>query len=428
MSCVSIVTLGCKANQFESAAMERMLREQGYQIVPFEQGAELVIVNTCTVTSATDAQSRKLVRRARRLNGQCRIVVTGCYAQIQPQQIAELPGVMYVIGNSEKQDLIDILCQEGPQVQVGDIASQQQCPDLKIASFSEHSRAFVQIQSGCNAFCSYCIIPYARGRSRSVNTSAVVDQVNQLVAGGYREVVLTGIHIGNYGQDLTPQCTLTDLLNALLTQTDGCRIRLGSIEPQEVNEALIDCVQHSSRICPHFHIPLQSGCDDVLQQMNRHYSIRQFHDTVELLCQKIPRVSIGIDVISGFPGETEAQHRHTCEFISSLPVHYLHVFPFSARPGTPAATMPDQIPGDIAKQRAAELRVLAEEKASQYREQFIGRLVDVVLESRTKNNQWQGTSAEYLTVLVAGEQGAAGELVSVEIVGVSQNFLVGTLS
>ena len=428
MSSVSIVTLGCKANQFESAAMERMLIEQGYQIVPFEQGAELVIVNTCTVTSATDAQSRKLIRRARRLNEHCRIVVTGCYAQIQPQQLAQLPGVLYVIGNSEKQDLIDILCHEGPQIQVGDIARQQQCPDLKIASFSEHSRAFVQIQSGCNAFCSYCIIPYARGRSRSVEKTAVIDQINQLVEAGYREVVLTGIHIGNYGQDLTPKCTLTDLLHALLEETDCCRIRLGSIEPQEVSEPLVDCVQQSSRICPHFHIPLQSGCDSVLRRMNRHYTTAQFRDTIDLMCRKIPRVSIGIDVISGFPGETENEHQQTYDFIAALPVHYLHVFPYSARPGTPAATMPHQIPGDIAKQRAAELRVLGEEKAGQYRQQFIGQHLDVVLESRTKNSQWQGTSAEYLTVVVDKEQDCAGELVSVEITGGKKDFLVGTVS
>ncbi|WP_321531686.1 tRNA (N(6)-L-threonylcarbamoyladenosine(37)-C(2))-methylthiotransferase MtaB [uncultured Desulfuromonas sp.] len=428
MNSVSIVTLGCKANQFESAAMERMLIEQGYPIIPFEQGAELVIVNTCTVTSATDAQSRKVIRRARRLNEQCRIVVTGCYAQIQPQQIAELPGVVYVIGNSEKQDLINILCQEGPKVQVGDIARQQQCPDLKIASFSEHSRAFVQIQSGCNAFCSYCIIPYARGRSRSVEKTAVINQINQLVEAGYREVVLTGIHIGNYGQDLTPKCTLTDLLRALLEQTDGCRIRLGSIEPQEVSEALINCVQQASRICPHFHIPLQSGCDSILQRMNRHYTTAQFRDTIDLLCRKIPRVSIGIDMISGFPGETDNEHQQTYDFVAALPVHYLHVFPYSARPGTPAATMVEQVPGDIAKQRAAELRVLGEDKARQYREQFIGQHLDVVLESRTKNNQWQGTSAEYLTVFVAADQGAAGDLVSVEVTGVNQKSLVTTLT
>lgn len=427
MSSVSIVTLGCKANQFESAAMERMLGERGYDVIPFEQGAELVIVNTCTVTSATDAQSRKLIRRARRLNEDCRIVVTGCYAQIQPQQLVELPGVAYVIGNAEKQDLIEILCADGPRVQVGDISRQQQCPDLKIASFSEHSRAFVQIQSGCNAFCSYCIIPYARGRSRSVQQSAVVDQINQLVAAGYREVVLTGIHIGNYGHDLASASTLTDLLNVLLEKTEGCRIRLGSVEPQEVNETLIDCVQQSSRLCPHFHIPLQSGCDEVLRRMNRHYTTQQFRDTLDLLRRKIPRVSIGIDVISGFPGETEAEHQQTCAFISSLPVHYLHVFPFSARPGTPAATMTDQVPGDVAKQRAAELRAIGERKAREYRQQFVGQYLDVVLESRTKNEQWQGTSAEYLTVIVADSEGCAGQLVGVEITEEQGDYLVGTV-
>ena len=425
MNTVSLVTLGCKANQFESAAMEHLLINQGYRLVPFDDGAELVIVNTCTVTSATDAQSRKLIRRARRVNPNCRIIVTGCYAQIQPQQIADLPGVLYVIGNSEKQDLIRILASEGDKVQVGDISKQQHCPDLSIATFSEHSRAFVQIQSGCNAFCSYCIIPYARGRSRSVAPCAVVDQVRKLVAAGYNEVVLTGIHIGNYGQDLTPQTTLTDLLYALLEKTQGCRIRLGSVEPQEVSDALIGCVQQSSRICPHLHIPLQSGCDRILKGMNRHYTTEQFQATIQRVTAKIPQVSIGIDVITGFPGERDEDHRKTFDFIAALPVHYLHVFPFSSRPGTPAASMPNPVSGDVAKSRAAELRQLGERKSHDYAQTFIGQDVDVVLESRTKNSHWHGTSAEYLNVLVEGEEGRSGDLIKVTIAGFLEGILVG---
>jgi threonylcarbamoyladenosine tRNA methylthiotransferase MtaB len=427
MESVSIITLGCKANQFESAAMETMLTEQGYTVVPFEQGAELAIINTCTVTAATDAQSRKLIRRARRLNPACRIIVTGCYAQIQPEGIAQLPGVLHVIGNMEKQHLVDILKAQGPCVQVGDIGSEHNCPDLTIASFSEHSRAFVQIQSGCDAFCSYCIIPYARGRSRSVAVDAVVDQVNALVAGGYREVVLTGIHIGNYGHDFTPAMTLADLLTILLEKTAVQRLRLGSVEPQEVTTALIDRVQSSPRICPHFHIPLQSGSDTVLQRMNRRYTTADFRQTIDQLCQRIPQVSIGIDLISGFPAESDDEHRQTVDFVASLPVHYLHVFPFSARPGTPAATMTPQINGATAKDRAAELRQLGADKTKVYARRFLGQHLDVVLENRAKNGLWQGTSAEYLTVQFENESHSAGEVVDVCVTGIAGKNLVGRL-
>lgn len=422
--CASVITLGCKANQFESAAMEQLLVDAGYQLIPFEQGAELVVINTCTVTSATDSQSRKLVRRARRFNPQCRIIVTGCYAQVQPEALSELPGVSFVIGNMEKQHLLDVLSSEGPKVQVGEIAKQTACPDLHIASFSEHSRAFVQIQSGCNAFCSYCIIPFARGRSRSVQLSDVVDQVNSLVDSGYQEVVLTGIHIGNYGRDLAPQLTLVDLLQSLLQQTDIHRIRLGSIEPQELSIELIDLVASSPRLCDHFHIPLQSGSDSVLKRMNRHYTGQQFEHYLQLITQRIPDAAIGIDLICGFPGESDDEHRQTMATVQRLPIHYLHVFPYSKRPGTAAATMPDHVSGHCAKERAAELRNLGVEKKRAFMQHFIGRQLEIVVESRSKKGVWQGISSEYLSVVVDTDHAQPRHCLQVEVTAVNNDMLI----
>ena len=403
-----VITLGCKANQFESAAMEQLLIQDGYLLCPFEDGAQLVVVNTCTVTSATDAQSRKLVRRARRFNPGCRIVVTGCYAQVRPQELADIPGVEFVIGNMEKQELIAVLNGGGTKVQVSDIATATSCPDLKIASFFEHSRAFVQIQSGCDAFCSYCIIPFARGRSRSVAVSDVVEQIQRLVENGYHEVVLTGIHIGNYGRDLGSGFSLVQLVQTILNQTTLHRLRLGSVEPQELTSELIDVVASSSRVCPHLHIPLQSGSDTVLKRMNRHYTANQFRACLHKIQGIMPDISIGIDLIVGFPGETEAEHDETMALVSFLPIHYLHVFPYSKRPGTSAERMPNQVDPSVAKMRATQLRQFAQTKKRDYINRFVGKRVEVVVEKRSSGQNWKGLSAEYVSVKFDSDHNLAG--------------------
>lgn len=428
---VCVVTLGCKANQFESAAIEELLVQDGYQLVPFDQGAQLVVINTCTVTSATDAQSRKLIRRARRFNSICRIVVTGCYAQVQPQKLAELPGVDLVIGNMEKENFMSLLNGQGTKVQVGDIAKASHCPNLKIASFFEHSRAFVQIQSGCNAFCSYCIIPFARGRSRSVAVTEVVDQIKTLIQNGYQEVVLTGIHIGNYGRDLEHDgglpITLTSLVKTILDQTSLHRLRLGSIEPQELTDELVELVCQSSRVCSHLHIPLQSGSDTVLKRMNRHYTSEDFYRCLQNIYARSPEISIGIDLIVGFPGETEAEHQQSIDLIDRLPIHYLHVFPYSKRPGTAAEKMKDHVDPTIAKDRATQLRHLGELKKQEYIKRFLGKVVEVVVENRSEKGRCKGLSDEYVQVVFESDQPLAGQCVRVLIGGVDGDGLTGKL-
>jgi threonylcarbamoyladenosine tRNA methylthiotransferase MtaB len=395
----AIATLGCKTNQFESAAITERLTAAGWFIIPFEAGAELVIVNTCTVTAATDSQSRNLIRRARRLHPECRVVVTGCYAQVDPQALAAIPGVSLVLGNEEKADLLRLLEEEGEAVRVSDIRQETTAEVATLGSFAERSRAFVQIQNGCDAFCAYCIIPYARGRSRSVPMEQVVQQVKDFVAAGYPEIVLTGIHIGGYGGDLLPATTLTALLHRLLSESGVQRLRLGSVEPTEIPDQLLDLLAASEVLCPHLHIPLQAGDDAVLARMQRHYDTAFFRALLERIHLRLPEAAIGLDVIVGFPGETEAEFARTEALLAQLPFSHLHVFPFSRRPGTPAATMAGQIPASVAKERAARLRAFGDAKLADFARRFIGRELEVVVEGGNKQGLSRGLTRNYLPVL-----------------------------
>ena len=415
-STVSFATLGCKTNQFESASMQESMQSSGYQVVPFDEGADLVIVNTCTVTNATDAQSRNLIRRARKLNGACRVVVTGCYAQVDPEALQELPGVSLVIGNEEKQRLLDYLTedQETTAVVVSDIRHVEKVCLSPLTTFSGRSRAFVQIQNGCDAFCSYCIIPYARGASRSATPDEILQQIDGLVAAGFQEIVLTGIHIGGYGADLDTPMSLNDLVRRIEFETGIRRLRLGSIEPTELTEELLETVASSQVICQHLHIPLQAGNDHVLQRMKRTYSTEFFGQLLERVRDSIPDAAICLDVITGFPGETEEEFESAYNFISRLPLTDLHVFPYSKRPGTPAAGYSDQVPGDVSKARAERLRHLAAEKHRSFAEGFIGEELEIVVESGEKEGLLKGVSRNYLDIRFSGEAALSGQCVMVK--------------
>ncbi|MBD1399093.1 tRNA (N(6)-L-threonylcarbamoyladenosine(37)-C(2))-methylthiotransferase MtaB [Pelovirga terrestris] len=419
---VAVVTLGCKTNQFESAAMLEQLVGNGYQQVDFTAGADLVIVNTCSVTAATDSQSRNLIRRAQRLNPAARIVVTGCYAQINPVELQKLPGVSLIIGNEEKKELLRLLLQTRENsaseafVEVSDIRAAENCHPLDLQSFAQRSRAFVQIQNGCDAFCSYCIIPYARGKSRSVGVKQVVAQIERLGAAGYREVVLTGIHIGGYGQDVADGTNLLTLLQAIETCEFGGRVRLGSIEPTELPPRLRDYIVQKPWLCPHLHIPLQAGDDAILRRMNRHYDTAFFADLLADLHQRQPDMALGLDVICGFPGETEAHFSNTFRLLQQLPFSHLHVFPFSRRPGTPAASMPDQVAPALIKERAARLRGLGDEKLQQFSRRFIGTELQMLVEGGVNQGLYKGLSENYLTLLIDQHQAQAGELCLVRVI------------
>ncbi|MDY0212424.1 MAG: tRNA (N(6)-L-threonylcarbamoyladenosine(37)-C(2))-methylthiotransferase MtaB [Desulfuromonadaceae bacterium] len=416
----AILTLGCKANQFESAAMQGQLESLGFQVGDLGHDCELVVVNTCTVTGATDTQSRKLVRRVRRVCPNARIFVTGCAAQIDPSMFSDLSGVTRVFGNMEKQRLEPLLASDGPRIQVSNIAQAEHCPTLEISGFAHHSRAFVQIQTGCNNFCAYCIIPYARGRSRSVLPSDVVTQVQTLVAAGFAEIVLTGIHIGQYGKDLSAQVDLAGLVALILQRTSAARIRLGSVEPQELSQALIDLIVTSPRVCPHLHIPLQSGSDSVLQRMKRTYTADFFRDKILAIRQALPATGLGFDVITGFPGETTAEFEQTRVMLATLPFSYLHVFPYSSRSGTDAAQMTGQVPVELRRERASILREIAQEKTDAFTREFIGKEIEVVFHAREVadaggNTRWRGVSGEYLEVECVGKDSPGRHLRRVQV-------------
>ncbi len=423
---VAFATLGCKTNQFETTAMREELARAGYRVVPFAVGADLVIVNTCTVTAATDAQSRNLVRRARRLNPDCRIVATGCYAQVDPQALASLPEIDMVVGNREKRHLREILAAPGsPRVQVAPFVAGSPAEIPLIDAPAGRSRAFVQIQNGCNACCSYCIIPAARGPSRSAPLEQIVAQVGRLAADDIAEIVLTGIHIGAYGLDLQPPTGLLALLKKLERCCALSRLRLGSLEPTEIGVELIAHLADSPTICPHLHIPLQSGSDSVLRRMKRTYTCADFAGLVRRVRSALPEAAIGLDVIVGFPGESEAEFAETVDFIESLPVSHLHVFPYSRRPGTVAAGLPGQLPGPVKAARAETLRRLGAAKLAAFAASFVGHELEVVVERGGQGGALKGLTRNYLEVRFAGASSLIGRCAVVRVVGVEDGVLIG---
>jgi threonylcarbamoyladenosine tRNA methylthiotransferase MtaB len=401
---VAVVTLGCKVNQCESAGIMKSLNSKGIMNVPFEEEADCYIVNTCTVTSSTDAQSRQLIRRAIRRNPAAAVVVTGCYAQRAPEEIALIPGIRIISGNTQKERLpwlIQELAREkGEQFPISDSGIEKIiCPSEGVA-FPEHTRAFLKIQDGCDAFCSYCIVPQVRGRSRSRQPAEVMESISRLADGGYREVVLTGIHLGAYGQDLIPASTLTEIVRSIAAEHQVERLRLSSIEPREITDGLISLIRSSGLLCHHLHIPLQSGDDETLAMMNRDYDTAFFRDLIQNISLAIPDIALGIDIMVGFPGETEEAFANTVRFVEELPVAYFHVFPYSSRPGTAAAMLPGQVPEATRKQRAAHLRSIGTRKRDSFAERFIGVPLAVLIEGRKDKSTGfpLGFSDNYITV------------------------------
>jgi threonylcarbamoyladenosine tRNA methylthiotransferase MtaB len=426
MQRVAITTLGCKLNQFESACIGESLASEGFTLVPFTASADIYVINSCTVTAKTDAESRRLVRRARRLNPAARIVVTGCYAQVASGELSSMPEVDLVVGNLEKKGLAELLrCPDISPVLVSDISKARQTEPLQLESFSEHTRAFLRVQNGCDARCSYCIVPHARGPSRSVPFREVIDGVRRFASQGYREVVLTGIHLGSYGMDLEPAGSLDQLIAAIEDEGKLPRLRIGSLEPTEVTDPLMDRLAVSNILCPHLHIPLQSGSDSVLQRMNRPYTPALFREIAERLVVVSPDISIGTDIIAGFPGETMEEFEAGYNFVSGLPLSYLHVFPFSARPGTPAAKFAGQLPALEIKRRGQLLRELGERKKEAFAQRFIGREVLALVQGDEREGRWQGLTRNYLEVGISGDGLSSNIEVPVLIKGVVGGVLQG---
>jgi len=415
MTTVAIATLGCKVNQFESEALMASLEEQGYRLLSPEEGAEITVINTCTVTQRADFQSRQMVRRTYRSNPKSLIIVTGCYPQVDAEAIARIEGVKYILGNVEKRKIPDLLPLmvkgEVPPIQVSDIQKESSFSDIPLSTFHRHTRAFLKIQDGCDARCSYCIVPYARGPSRSLPPERVIEQMTVLKEKGYHEVVLTGIHLGSYGLDLSPPFPLEKLLRRLEGEKTPHRIRLSSIEPMDFSEALIQSLSTSKKICPHLHIPIQSGDDQILNRMNRSYNRSFLFDLIQQLHRSIPGLSIGADVIVGFPGETEEKFKRTYELIESLPFSYLHVFPFSKRKGTPAFQFSQVVDSSKITGRAELMRDLGRQKRRTFYSQFLHQELKVLVEGRRdkETGRWKGLSPNYIPVQLLPEESTPGD-------------------
>jgi threonylcarbamoyladenosine tRNA methylthiotransferase MtaB len=414
MTTFFIEQFGCRATQADAAAIERQLRSRGFHVAPVAASADVVVVNTCTVTAAADAQARRAIRAIHRENPAARIIATGCYAQRAPEDLAALPGVAFVVGNSHKPEIprlaelgvaaavaespsdrtgfIPLASLAIPRVAPGVAPAPHPAPilvgdifaltDVLVAPIeggeAQHTRPTLKIQDGCNHRCAFCVIPFVRGNSRSLTPARVVSELNALVARGYREIVLSGIHLGSYGRDLVPRANLIELLRLILDDTRLERVRLSSIEPMDVTEDLVALVASTERIARHFHVPLQSASNRILAAMHRWYRAEHYARRLEWISSWLPEAAIGADVIAGFPGEAEQDHRATLDFLRAQPFTYLHVFSFSPRPGTPAAELPNQVAAQEILRRARELRALAAEKKAAFLARHVGKILSVL--------------------------------------------------
>ncbi|HPK54054.1 MAG TPA: tRNA (N(6)-L-threonylcarbamoyladenosine(37)-C(2))-methylthiotransferase MtaB [Smithellaceae bacterium] len=402
---IGLATLGCKVNQYESAAIAEDLRKNNCLLVPFNAQADVYIINTCTVTALSDFQSRQLIHRAHRNNPQAKILVTGCYAQISPGDIAKLAGVSLVVGNGMKNKIAALLRSKQDVRSANytvDPAEQKSFCYMPVTRFGRRTRPFLKIQDGCNSSCSYCIVPAVRGSSRSLPPPELLQALTNLIREGYKEIVFTGIHLGCYGHDLEPACDLTRLLGQLAGRCGEARIRLSSLEPREITAALLHTLHNSDFLCPHLHIPLQSGDDDILRLMRRNYDTRFYRLLIEQIYSAVSDVAIGTDVMVGFPSETDAQFENTLQLLEDLPVTYLHVFPYSERPGTAAQKIQPKIPEVVKKERAAALRHLSIRKQENFALRFLGKPLKVLVEDvkDKKTGMWKGFSQNYLPFLL----------------------------
>ncbi|AEG16179.1 RNA modification enzyme, MiaB family [Desulfofundulus kuznetsovii DSM 6115] len=419
---VAVTTLGCKVNQYESAALATLFRERGYKVVDFSEAADIYVINTCTVTHLGDRKSRQLIRRATRNNPHARVVVTGCYAQTSPEEVLSIPGVDLVVGTRDKSRIVDLVEElesrkEGPLAVVRDVFADQDYEELPVPALPSRVRAFLKIQEGCNNFCAYCIIPYARGPLRSRDPENVLAEARRLVAGGFKELVLTGIHTGAYGQDRPGGPDLAGLVECLAEIPGLVRLRLSSVEPMDITGKLVDIMATRPNVCRHLHIPLQSGDDTVLARMRRHYTTAWFRELVQRVRGCVPGIAITTDIIVGFPGETDGQFENTFNFVREMAFARLHVFKYSPRQGTEAASFPDQISAPVKEARSRRMIALGDELARSFAAKHIGREVQVLVEEELpeKAGFFAGLTDNYLRVIFPARKNPVGELVTVRV-------------
>ena len=423
---IAIKTLGCKVNQSESSSMEGMLRNEDHDIVDYNDNPDVCIVNTCTVTGKSDYQSRQLIRKA--IKTGARVLATGCYAQLKPDELSKIEGLDLIIGNSDKKDIVSHI----NRLTEGDIhTSLSAYPHSSSLSlqpyYSTRSRAFLKIQDGCDFACTYCTVPLARGRSRSLKRDDVRAAAERLSIDGFNEIVLTGIHIGCYGLDLNPKGSLLDIVNMLIASFPHIRFRLSSLEPHEFKDEYLSYVKNGN-LCAHLHIPLQSGSNKILKAMNRGYTMEFYKKVIDRILNACPDIAVGTDIIAGFPGENEDDFNNSVEFIEHLPVSYLHVFPYSKRTNTPASLFDDQVSDQIKRQRVNILIGISHKKRIAHLNRNLGKILDVIIENKSAiSTLYKGISDNYLKLLVRSNELSKGQRIKARVISLTRSGLIAEL-
>ena len=431
MKTIAFITLGCKVNQYESNAMAQEFIENGYELIEDENiSADIYIINTCTVTNMSDRKSRQMLRRVKEKNKNAIVVAVGCYAQVAKDDLEKIPEIDLVLGNNEKADILkyvnDYILENKKELKMEDVLQTKEFVEFGDITFTEKTRAVIKVQDGCDRYCSYCIIPYARGRVRSRKPENIISEINKIAKKGIKEVVITGIHIASYGKDFKDNYRLIDLLEDL-NEIDGIeRIRLGSLEPLLITEEFMERLVKLEKVCHHFHLSLQSGCDETLKRMNRRYSTEEFRNIVNILRRFYQDVVLTTDIIVGFPGETEQEFEKTCEFLKEIKFYKMHVFKYSPRKGTKAASMPNQIDGNIKEERSKKLIEISSENERYYNNKYIGKEIEVLFEEK-KNGTYHGHTKNYLLVYCEADENLENKIVKVKCKEVFDDHLVAEM-
>ena len=424
MKKVAFYTLGCKVNQYETNAMIEKFINQNYKIVDFENVADIYVINTCTVTNMSDRKSRQIIRRVKQLNPNSILVVTGCYAQVASNELEKIQEIDLIIGNSEKKDIVNIVEGFYNKINLTDINKQKDFVDFGPVTYTDKTRAVIKVQDGCNNFCSYCIIPYAKGRVRSRKLENIIEEIKKVIEKGIQEIVITGIHIASYGIDFEDaNIRLIDLLEEINKIKGLKRIRIGSLEPNIISGEFVERLKKVDKICDHFHLSLQSGCTETLKRMNRKYTTQDFEKVVKRLRDAFPNVALTTDIIVGFPGETEEEFETTYNYLKKINFYKMHVFKYSPRKGTRAATMANQIDGNIKEQRSQRLIQLSNENEKKFLEKYIDKELEVLFEQK-EDEYFKGHTSNYIVVKVKNDK-LENKLVKVKITKQSKMELLG---
>ena len=426
---ISFITLGCKTNQYETNGMVQKFIEEGYEICGLNENPNIIIVNTCTVTNIADRKSRQALRKAKQEHPTAIVVAAGCYVNVSKKLIDEIDEIDLVIGNSEKKNIVEIVenfVKNTKKLTISDISKQSDFDEFGIITYTEKTRATIKIQDGCNNFCSYCLIPYARGRIRSRNKENILQEVSSIAEKGIKEIVLTGIHIASFGKDFEDGYMLIDLLEDL-NKIDGIeRIRLGSLEPTIITDEFVLRLKKLEKICNHFHLSLQSGCNDTLKRMNRHYTTEDFRKVVKRLRENFKDVNLTTDIIVGFPGETDEEFNQTFKFLKEIAFYKMHVFKYSKRDGTVAANMSNQIDGKIKDKRSKDLIELSNKNQLNYNKSYINKELEVLFEEK-QDEFWVGHTTNYIHVKTASNDDLENEILKVTVINATCESLIGKL-